>query len=66
MDNRFSDHASIWELQEIGTAKERYKTQDSPIEAEIKSILDEFRSIKGQTYEKVRRGRPSISHVHVL
>jgi hypothetical protein len=66
MDNRFSDQASIWELQEIGAAKERYKTQDSRIEAEIKSILDEFRSIKGQTYENARRGRPSIPHVHVL
>jgi hypothetical protein len=66
MYDRLPRHSAVGEFEEIGELLHRSKTQSSHVQAEIKSVLDELRSIKGQEYQQLRRGRFSMPQNHVL
>jgi len=48
MGDRVPRHAAVGEFEEIGELLQRSKAQTSQFQAEIKSVLDELRPIKGQ------------------
>ena len=66
MYDRLPRHSAVGEFEEIGELLQRSKAQTSQVQAEIKSVLDELRSIKGQEYQQLRRGRFSMPQNHVL
>jgi len=66
MGDRLSRHAAVGEFQQIGGLLQRSKPYISRVQAEIKSILDEVRSIKGQEYQQLRRGRFAALQNHVF
>jgi hypothetical protein len=66
MGDRAPRHAAVGEFEEIGELLQRSKAQTSQVQAEIKSVLDELRSIKGQEYQQLRRGRSSMPQNQVL
>jgi len=65
MGDRLSRQAAVAGFEEIG-GLQRSTAQRSQVQAEIKSILDELRSIKDQEYQRLRRGWFSALQNHVF